>query len=279
MQQRLWAQEAGLLPDRSGYLPSVSSNLFQPLSAESQRDFASGSGGELRPRRRGGLPKMCATHSSAVLACNVFDYWRARDLTIVERALGLPAAIATMRFEAQFPTGLDGEPPNLDVAFRLADDTVVAVESKFTEPFRAKAFTPFKSKYFHDDQPLWKSRGLPRSAALVLGLQRGEVQCKHLDAPQLLKHALGLQTQHPGRFSLIYVYMDVAGTPGLTHREEVTAFGDAIAEDFPFMALSYARLIASLRSFADSAHDAYFEYLRARYGLVAPAEPQSTPTA
>jgi hypothetical protein len=210
---------------------------------------------------------MCATHSSAVLACNVFDYWRTRDLTIVERALGLPSAITTMRFEAQFPTGLDGEPPNLDVAFRLADDTVVAVESKFTEPFRAKAFKPFKRKYFQDDQPLWESRGLPGSATLVLRLQRGEVHYKHLDAPQLLKHALGLQTQHPGRFSLIYVYMDVAGTPELKHREEVTAFSDAIAGDFPFMALSYAQLIASLRSLAGPPHDAYFQYLHVRYGL------------
>ncbi len=59
---------------------------------------------------------MHAVHSSSVLACNVFDYWRAKDLGLMGQALGIESLIERITFEAQFPTGLPGSPPNLDVA-------------------------------------------------------------------------------------------------------------------------------------------------------------------
>ena len=38
-QQRRWARRAGLTVDAAGYLPAVSDNLRQPLSATALADF------------------------------------------------------------------------------------------------------------------------------------------------------------------------------------------------------------------------------------------------
>lgn len=160
--QRRWAEAAGHVVDERGYLPSVEANLFRPLSELAQRDFAHGSGSELvgTPTRPA---KMRALHSSSALAVNVFDFWHGRDAGPLLRALGIDGELAALRFEAQFPTGLGGTPPNLDVALDLADGTVVAIESKFSEWLTPKSpnHQQLSAAYFKAGAGVWARRGLP----------------------------------------------------------------------------------------------------------------------
>ena len=197
-----------------------------------------------------------------------------KNLGPLGQALGSGPGIERLSFEAQFPTGLPGNPPNLDVALRLPLGEVWAIESKFTEPFAsAKRGPVFKDKYFPLGQPVWSERGLIRCAAVASVLQKGDVVFQHLDAAQLLKHALGLQVNHPGHFTLVYLYADQyadqeASEPKL-HRSEIDRFGTAVAGDFPFVPLPYRTFLTKLRSFAGEAHNSYFEWIAERYRFLA----------
>lgn len=232
-----------------------------------------GSGGELRAKRQASQPKMHALHSSSVLACNVFDYWRARGVGLVGEALGIGPRVESLTFEEQFPTGLPGKPPNIDVALWLKSGDVFGIESKFTEPFGVtKTIPAFKDKYFPVGQPVWSDRGLTRCGTLAVALQNGVVRFRCLDAAQLLKHALGLQATHKGRFTLCYLYVDQDTREECNvHRNEINEFGLAVDGDFPFVALSYPTFFKGLRRLARGDHDAYFAYIIERYRL-APAE-------
>jgi hypothetical protein len=264
--QLRWAAEHGRSYDTKGYVNSIGLNLFQPMSAETESEFLRGSGGELRAGRRASQPKMHALHSSSVLACNVFDYWRVQDVGLVGKVLGIEPHIERLTFEAQFPTGLRGKPPNIDVALWLKSGDVWGIESKFTEPFGApKTGAAFKEKYFPVRGPVWSDRALPRCAALAVALNNGRVRFRHLDAAQLLKHALGLQASHQGRFTLCYLYVDQDTPEGNIHRNEIAEFKVAVDGDFPFVPLSYASFLKGLRGIANMDHDAYFEYIGARY--------------
>jgi hypothetical protein len=259
-----WAGLNGLTPDAKGYLAGYEVNLFRPLSAPAISCFQSASGNELlgsssRPA------KMSALHSSSALAVNVFDYWSEQP-DVVLAALELPTGAVSMKFEAQFPTGLDGNPPNLDVAIRWADGTWLGIESKFTEWLTPKAPGKelFRSKYFPDAGALWRDRGLAKCQELAADLNSGRVAYRYLDAPQLLKHALGLAASaHP--FALLYIYYDVPGTAGYAHRAEAEGFAEHIAGDFPFHIRRYQAVFQRLAAIARPADQAYIEYLAARY--------------
>src|SRR6266436_734830 len=115
--QRAWALTAGRLVDARGYVPTIQENLRQPLSPGTERALTQGSGSELRETRNRPA-KMRALHSSAALVVNIFDYWTLRDKAPLAAALGLEEQIISIEFEAQFPTHLDGKPPNLDLAIQ-----------------------------------------------------------------------------------------------------------------------------------------------------------------
>ena len=77
--------------------------------------------------------KMKALHSSSALAVNFFDLWTGRDPDPLKKALNLDKEILDIQFERQYPTGLAGNPPNLDVALDLEGGLTLAIESKFSE--------------------------------------------------------------------------------------------------------------------------------------------------
>lgn len=262
-QQLSWAAAHGVVVDAKGYTAAVEDNLFQPLSAATRADFVAGSGDELGSTDRKG--KMCALHSSSALACNVFDYWRTRDLSAVSRALDLGVTAKALRFEAQFPTGLDGVPPNLDVALD-ADGVTVGVECKFTEPFgSSKSSQPFKSKYFPAGNQLWREAGLPACQELAEGLQKGVPQLKHLNAAQLLKHVLGLAKLGTRSFRLIYLWYAWTGLESETHASEVAAFAAAIDKDVHFRALTFQQFFGVLGASLKAEDSGYAAYLGERY--------------
>jgi hypothetical protein len=57
------------------------------LHGESKAAFEAGAGGELR----GAVPSMCALHSSAAMAVNLFQYWIAnREFSTLAEILRIP---------------------------------------------------------------------------------------------------------------------------------------------------------------------------------------------
>ena len=265
-QQRQWATSVGADIDTRGYLSSVAENLYQPLSSRAFRDFSQGSGSELADTVRRPA-KMKALHSSAALAVNVFDYWTDRNMDPIFAALEIDPSAESIAFEAQFPTGHEGKPPNLDLGIRYRNGLVIGVESKISEWLTPKApgKEQFKSKYFPESTELWSSRGLAACQALAREMHEGTARFRYLDAPQLLKHALGLATQHPGNFELYYVYFDWPGPESSAHRSEVERFENSVRQDFRFHVSTYQDVFTRLVSAAGTQHASYIRYLHERY--------------
>lgn len=264
--QRSWAVQAGNSVDARGYLATVAENLYQPLSPGAERAFSIGSGSELidtklRPA------KMKALHSSAALAVNFFDYWADRSPDSLLGALKLDLKSVSIEFEAQFPTGLGGNPPNLDVAFRCDGGVVVGLESKFSEWLTPKPPNKelFKPKYFSESGGLWSRKGLSACQALASQVQAGKASFRYLDVAQLLKHALGLATQHEGKFGLNYIFYDWPGPESLAHRAEVERFQALVGNDFRFLWNSYQEVYKRLSRAAGQEHLEYITYLGKRY--------------
>jgi hypothetical protein len=261
--QRRWAERAGVAFDSRGFVRDPAANLRTPLSAAARAAFERGS--EAEPRAT--LPaRIAALHSSAALVANVFDYWQARDAAPVLAALGRSAEPAALSFEEPIPTGLEGDPPLVDVLVRCASGRLVAIESKFCEWLtrRPPNKAELKPKYFPAERALWRDLGLPRCQELADELRAGARPFKYLHAAQLLKHALGLTLTGAAKSELHYLYYDVPGRVGVLHRGEVARFAALVDARVEFAASTYQALYAGLRT--ERAADAhYLEYLRARY--------------
>lgn len=244
--------------------PRSFSNLFRPLASAALASFRKGSGNELvdvntRPA------KMRAAHSSSALAVNVFDHWGDKP-DIVLKALALPTGAIAMHFKAQFETGLRGNPPNLDLCIRRADGTLLGIESKFTEWLTPKPQRKehFKPKYFPAETNVWSAPGLAHCQKLAQLIHDRKVYYRYLDAPQLLKHALGLAGS--GRkFELCYLYFDVVGQESGAHHAEILDFVEQICQDFPFRVARYQDVFARLESLASAMDADYIRYIAERY--------------
>jgi hypothetical protein len=265
--QRAWASGHGIAHSNDGYVADLDDNFRVPLADAVRRAFERGKGRELADAP-GRPASMRALHSSAALVVNVFEYWRtAADRGPLVGALGLSGNVAGVEFEATFPTGLGGTPPHLDVALRFDDDTVVGIECKFTEWMAPKPSAPrsWPGSYF--GVPCrWAERGLHKCRDLAERLDRGAEHFRHLDAPQLLKHGLGLAAA--GRhFRLLYVYFDCSrrAAAGEAHRHEVARFAAACGDELGFRALSYQQLLAALAPTPGEPMDHYRRYLTDRY--------------
>lgn len=267
LQQQLdWAVSASRLPDSRGYLASYDLNLFKPLSPDAHRAFTQGSGSELLPKE-GRPAKMAALHSSSALAVNAFDYWSGKPLAPIASALGIEQNPAHFRFEAQFPTGLGGTPPNLDLAFYYANGHILGVESKFSEWLAPKppGKEHFKAKYFPEDVFLWSQVGLPNAQRVADAMQKHEHVFRYLDAAQLLKHMLGLATAVRDKVSLYYLYYDCPGPESSIHRAEIETFADLVGTDMKFYWASYQQFFDSLQTTLGEEHRPYLDYATLRY--------------
>jgi hypothetical protein len=263
-QQIQWASGRGILLDGDGYCQRPDDNFFQPLSACTRREFEGGDGAELgKDDARG---KIQALHSSAALACNVFDYWRGRDLGVLQAAFGFDSPLCGLAFEQKFPTGLRGKPPNLDLVFCASDGEILAVESKFSEAYsRILQKRPFNGKYFPQKSRLWTNHGLEGCQVLAEKIQEGLVTYQRLDALQLLKHVLGL-AHNEKRWRLFYLWYDVGGDAGKAHASEVADFQAKLAGDsVKLSSLTYQTLFSRIRPHLTGPHKPYGEYLAERY--------------
>ena len=265
-QQRAWAKSAGIHVDARGFIEAYESNLLRPLSPSTLAAFESGGGSELR--ERGKRPaKMRALHSSAALAVNVFDHWVGRDAGPLLQALGIEStSSARIAFERPFPTGLPGNPPNVDVVLTLDSGAAIAIESKFTEWLtpKRKGKPAFKEKYFADGAERWARAGLPACQALATDLQSGRERFRQLDAPQLLKHALGLAAARPKRFALRYLFYEIPSPSAERHESEIARFSARVDSEVGFGSVTYQDLYRALRA-SDAVDRDYLAYLGKRY--------------
>jgi len=250
--------------DAHGCVRELGDNLRVSLDATALEEFQRGSElepGKTRPARAYSL---C---SSAALVINVFGYWRGRDHAPLLAALGIDGAGGTrLTFEEPLPTGLPGDQPTVDVALYRPDGRVVAVESKFAEWLtpRPCGKRAFKDKYFPQGEKVWEAAGLPRCQALAEDLQEGRERMKRVNAPQLLKHALGLVRSGLGTSALVYLYYDRPGRESAAHGAELERVLARVAPEVDLRVATYQALFAAMRNAAGLSSD-YLDYLARRY--------------
>ena len=260
--QRRWAQDASIRCDARGYVRELDDNLYEPLSAPSLTDLRRGSeldAGRNQPAR---MRSLC---SSAVLVANVFGYWRDRENAALTAALGFRQGSAAIGLEAPLPTGLEGDPPLADVLLSWPSGNVAAVESKFTEWLvrRPRHKGKFKPKYFPPSSEIWAEAGRVCCQRLAFDIQSGRERFNYLNAPQLLKHALGLALGR-GVTSLVYLYYDWNGREANVHRSEIARFAAAVGSEVDLRVITYQALFETLR-LAGDASPGYCSYLAGRY--------------
>ena len=148
----------------------------------------------------------------------------------------------------------------------MSDGLVVGIESKLSEWLtrKPKKQEPFKSKYFDSAAGRWSALGLPSAQKIAEDIYAGETHFEYLDAPQLLKHALGLATQFGQAISLAYVYLDWPGPESVRHKAELTRFSSALDKGLRFRVRTYNEIINSLTIEGATDRD-YLRYLRQRY--------------
>jgi hypothetical protein len=262
--QRRWADAHGVRYDARGCVRVLADNLRSPLDDSALAELQRGS--ELKP----GVTQPARAFSlcsSAALVVNVFAYWRGREQTPLLAALGVGGAGGTrLELEAPLPTGLPGDPPTVDVMLHRPDGRCVAVESKFAEWLapRPRGQRVFKDKYFAGGIRVWDAAGLPLCQALAEDLQQGRERLKHLNAPQLLKHALGLAVNGLRTSTLVYLYYDRPGKESATHRGELERIAARLAPETDVRVTTYQALFAVLRATPGLDSD-YVDYLAQRY--------------
>jgi hypothetical protein len=208
---------------------------------------------------------MRALHSSSALVVNVFQYWREISrVGVIGKALGIGDKLDAMRFEQTYPTRLGGVPPHLDVELSNAN-LRVAIESKFTETYHRHTRRVLKEAYVHTPG-LWE--GLPRCeslAKLIYSEMGRKTSFSYLDAPQLLKHILGLKSyQEENPFHLVYLWYEIPSKEAEIHRAEVKEFIKYLEDEVSFSEMTYQELFGILNS-GNPVDRHYLDYLSGRY--------------
>jgi hypothetical protein len=262
--QRRWADAYGVRYDARGFVRALADNLRAPLDDAMLEELGRGSELELRATQPARAHSLC---SSAALVVNVFAYWRGLDHTPLLGALGIEGRGGTrLELEAPLPTGLAGDPPTVDVVLHRPGGRRVAVESKFAEWLtpRPRGKRAFKDKYFPDGGRVWAAAGLPLCQALAEELQDGRERTKHLNTPQLLKHALGLAMNGLRTSTLVYLYYERPGRDAARHRAEVERVAARLAPELDLRVATYQALFEALRA-QPGVDRGYVDYLARRY--------------
>jgi hypothetical protein len=155
--------------------------------------------------------------SGAVLALNSFLNWgRCPELLCLAGVRGF----RELRFDARCPTGIRGTPPLFEMV-GLHEHGVVAVTARCTE-YLARC----RSKLADGYAGLAPLPGLEPWLELMAALRHQPALFRHVDAPALAKHALGVGQTFPDRPAiLLYLYLEPgdagAMEPFRTHRAEL----------------------------------------------------------
>jgi hypothetical protein len=274
--QKQWANERNIsLQGSKGekgdkiYTMDISSNFFMPLSNDSRSEISSGDGNEIKSTNNNPA-KIQALHSSSALVVNIFEYWKQnKEYSIIAKLLGInDKNILNLEYEKQFP--IFNKPKtqaNVDVCFEYSDNSVVAIESKYTEPYSSrKTKKTFATKYF-EDKNIWN--GLPNLSELANMINKNETEFEYLDVVQLLKHILGLQniTKNKEKYKLIYIYFPaIEKTFEMKHKTEILKLNEIMKLDkINFIYLNWLKVIKKLCRNLKDVRKKYIDYIMERY--------------
>ncbi len=267
--QRDWAALRGVEVDDADLTADLDSNLFAPLSQRTHAEIE-----ESRPSLLGSEEKtgeMSLLHSTAALVHNVFDYWRGRIATPIERACGAaPSADALeLHFAASAASaGGAADASAADVVLATgAHPTVVA--ASFLEPYAYVDNQPGGSLADPSDEAGWS--GLQACRSLALDLRSDARRFRHLGVARLL--GLGQTwTREAGErgFRLLYLWYDGGGPAAARIRGEIDRFRMRAGGEIHFVARSWQELFRDLRGSQSSRadgddHAMYLQYLSSRY--------------
>ena len=270
---------SGGVADASGYVRSLEENLLPDLPAvlvaRLRTMLAAGAGQELQGSDKRSVPSAFAVHSSAVLVLNSFAAWvdDARGLTLS----GIDCAGTPPILEHKLRIKHGGGTPNYDAFVTISNGSVVAVESKLTEHLKAKRHLSRRhGRYWSDTyrkpgvqqllEPAWRE-------LLVELVHEERPAVTHLDREQLVKHALGLRSHHPGKAALVYVFWEPSNGDEVpevvAHRDEVAAFAARVGGADPmFTPISWRELWTEWDGRDESGGwGAWGPQVRARYDL------------
>ncbi len=252
---------------RPAYTQNLDDNLFEPLLPDTLQSFQEGDGNELA----GNPAKMQAVHSSSALSVNIFQYWKSRkQVPAIAAACGLCNQTTkfskNITFEVKYPIDARFQfSPNIDVVIHNSDSPykVFAIECKFSEAYGGRSHAGIKKKYL--DLDIWKD--IPNLHELALSISPDDHQFQYLHPAQLIKHILGLKKVFGKTgFRLLYLWYDVLGSAGTTHKVEISIFSEvAKLDNIHFHALSYQDLIIRLADNYRNVHKQYIEYITGRY--------------
>jgi hypothetical protein len=254
---------------RPAYTLKLDENLFEPLEQTVREDFEKGDGNELK----GHPAKMQAIHSSSALSVNIFQYWlKNKQIPVIAAACGFcnkgNDVSEEIVFEDKYP--IDNRfrvSPNIDVAFWNSESSKYkrfAVECKFSEAYGSRRHSGLKPEYMNLGS-IWE--GIPHLHKLSESVCPEDTKFTHLHAAQLIKHVLGLKNKC-GRngFRLLYLWYDVFGEEGATHRREIEDLSEVMkADGVNFHSMSYQELITKLSNEYRQKHEPYIKYLTERY--------------
>ncbi len=199
--------------------------------------------------------KLASPESSAALAANAFGWFLEKPELLNPfpgtEQLGWPARTVDIEWQMRFPWR-GGRHPWLDAGI-LTESHLIGVESKRFEPFRDRKAADLSPAY--DREEAWGS-GMAPWQAMRDSLRAQPMKFRHLDAAQLVKHALGLKAEarrHSKAAQLVYLYAEPRERNGTAispeahgrHRDEIAGFAAAVqGADVGFAACSYREWLA-----------------------------------
>ncbi|MBC4018651.1 hypothetical protein [Siccirubricoccus deserti] len=240
--------------NRSGGGSQASPPLFPTVPAEAVvAAYAKAPGNEFSSG------KIASPESSAALVANAFGFFLLRPadlpkLPSIPAEVEWPPTRIGLEKCVRFPWR-GGLHPWLD-ALVDTPSHIVGVESKRYEPFRPRKPPVFSDAYWGD---VWGGAMAP-FLAMRDRLRDVPSAYLHLDAAQLVKHALGLRTMAKGsgkRPFLLYLHAEPLAWPNGTpvppdrirrHAEEAASFAEAVrGAEVEFATATYAELLAAMR--------------------------------
>ncbi|MFO1068898.1 MAG: hypothetical protein U1E14_10290 [Geminicoccaceae bacterium] len=217
-----------------------------------------------------GTVRLREPESPTVIALNSFVNWRAAPAHL--RVAG-EGPFTVLRFEARCPTGIRGTPPLLDLI--AAGDAVVAVASRGIDYLSRR-----QGKLADAYDGVRTRSGLTPWIGLLQRLRGDSSGYRYVDAPAVLKYALGLgQTFPSSRIKLVYLYWEPADAalyePFRAHRAELQRLVDEVAgSTVTLVALSFDELWAEWAALPEPAWlRGIVAALRERYAVVIGDDP------
>ncbi len=190
---RLVDWRSGLLPCLRGLRTAEAMRLFDPI-------------------------RLRQPESAAAMALNSFLVWRDRPR---ELRLGAGGPFAELRFAARCPTGVRGTPPYLDL-IAVSGETLVTVTARGPDYLARK---PSRLARAYADISLPES--MQGWQALLQDLLGEPGRFRHVDAPALVKNAIGVFRTFPGhRATLLYLFWEPEPADALDfrrHRAEIAS--------------------------------------------------------